>query len=92
MSLYAFQLIVISYSMIILVLIYVFQFDEVPGYVMRELNLDQRTLSSLGFERFEQKDQLFVKLLTPATFLIVNIIQINYFHRSWLKLTENKIM
>ena len=76
--------------MIVLVLIYIFQFDEVPVYFKRVLNINDEILSSIGFEKFDKKDQLVVRLLTPTTFLIVNIIQNHYFHDSWMKLTNSK--
>ncbi len=78
--------------MIVLLLIYVFQFDEVPSYFKRILNIDDSILSSLGFEKFDNKDELVLRLLTPTTFLIVNIIQIHYFNRPWLKLTDEKLI
>lgn len=76
--------------MIVLLLIYVFQFDEVPVYFKRVLNIDDSVLSSLGFEKFDKKDELIVRLLTPTTFLIVNIIQNHYFHEPWLNMTNPK--
>ena len=76
--------------MVILLLLYAFQFDEAYNYVKNNLKLDDLTLKSLGFEKFEKTDELVLRLLTPTTFLIVNILQINYFNKPWLKLTENK--
>jgi hypothetical protein len=76
--------------MIVLLLIYVFQFDEVPNYFKKILNIDDSILSSIGFEKFDKKDELIVKLLTPTTFLIVNILQIHYFNKPWLSLTDIK--
>ncbi len=77
------------YSMLVLVLLYVFQFNGVSEYVQKLLNLDSSALKSIGFEQFQQTDQLVVRLLTPTTFLIVNILQIHYFNKPWLKLTES---
>lgn len=88
MTLYIFHLVVIIYSMLVLLLIYVFQFEEVPEYVKRVLHIDDLVLSSLGFEKFASKDELIVRLLTPTTFLIVNILQIHYFNKPWLDLTK----
>lgn len=90
MSLYIFHLVVIIYSMIILLLIYIFQFDEVPAFVKKAFKIDDSVLSSLGFEKFDKTDELVVRLLTPTTFLIVIILQIHYFNEPWLKLTEIK--
>ena len=89
-SIYVFHFIVVLYSMIILLLLYAFQFDEVYSYVKNHLNLDDLALKSLGFERFAQTDELVLRLLTPTTFLIVTILQINYFNKPWLDLTEIK--
>jgi hypothetical protein len=89
-TLYVFHLIVIIYSMIVLLLIYIFQFDEVPSFFKKILNIDDSILSSIGFEKFDKKDELIVKLLTPTTFLIVNILQIHYFNKPWLSLTDVK--
>jgi hypothetical protein len=75
--------------MLVLVLLYVFQFNGVSEYVQKLLNLDSSALKSIGFEQFQQTDQLVVRLLTPTTFLIVNILQIHYFNKPWLKLTES---
>ncbi len=88
-SLYIFHLIVIIYSMIVLLLLYVFQFDEVPMKFKQIFHLDDLTLESIGFQKFDSKDDLIIRLLTPTTFLIVNILQIHYFNEPWLKLTDN---
>jgi hypothetical protein len=74
--LYVFHLIVIIYSMLVLFIIYIFQFDEVPRYFKQVLHVDDAFLSSIGFEKFDKKDELVLRLLTPTTFLIVNILQV----------------
>lgn len=92
MTLYIFHLVVIMYSMFVLLLIYIFQFDEVPAYFKRVLNIDDVILQSIGFYKFDKKDELALRLLTPTTFLIVNILQIHYFNEPWLKLTDLRTM
>lgn len=42
-------------------------------------------LSSIGLDVVEP-DVLAVKLLTPSTFLVVNILQLYYFHSGWIQL------
>ena len=74
--------------MLILLLMYAFQFDKVYEYVKNHLNLDDLQLKSLGFEKFSQTDELVHRLLTPTAFLIVTILQINYFNKPWLRLTD----
>jgi hypothetical protein len=91
-TLYIFHLIVIIYSMIVLLLLYAFQFKIVPVYIKKWFHIDDEVLSSIGFEFFAQKEQLVVRLLTPTTFLIVNILQIHYFNDIWLKITDNDLV
>jgi hypothetical protein len=42
-------------------------------------------LLSIGLEPVPS-DVLAVKLLTPSTFLVVNILQLYYFHSGWMEL------
>ena len=44
-----------------------------------------RRLNSIGLE-VVPSDVLALKLLTPSTFLVVNIMQLYYFQSSWMKL------
>lgn len=78
--------------MIVLLLLYLFQFKEVPVYCKKLLNIDDKVLSSIGFEYFDRKEELVVRLMTPTTFLIVNILQIHYFNNLWLKITDTDII
>ena len=40
-------------------------------------------------EKF-QTSELFVKLLTPTFFLVITVIQMHYFHKDFLALTDIK--
>lgn len=84
-SLYYFHGTVVLYSMISLLLIYTFQFAYIQAYFQNDLKISDLVLRSIGFEKL-RKDEL--RLLTPTTFLIVNIIQIHYFNAPWLELTD----
>jgi hypothetical protein len=44
------------------------------------------SLSDIGLEKFVGAD-LFIKLLTPTSFLIVIILQVHYFHKPFVKLS-----
>lgn len=92
LSIYAFHFIVVIYSMLVLVLLYAFQFDYVYNFVKNKLKLSDDSLKSIGFEKFAKSNELVLPLLTPTTFLIVNILQINYFNKPWFDLTEIKPM
>jgi piezo-type mechanosensitive ion channel component 1/2 len=87
-----FYLVVIVYSMLILILIYIFQFDVVPDYFKKNLHFNDEILASIGFEKFDNKDELVLHLLTPCTFLVINILQIHYFHEPWTNLTKRKLI
>lgn len=41
----------------------------------------------IGLEIYETKD-LFVKLLTPTFFVIITVLQIHYFHKDFLNVTN----
>ncbi|CAF0897645.1 unnamed protein product [Adineta ricciae] len=78
-----FHLTIIIYSMLILIGIYIYQFEKVN--VILTQHLSKELLASIGLE-VVPSDVLAVKLLTPSTFLVVNILQLHYFHSGWMKL------
>jgi len=41
----------------------------------------------IGLEMYEIKD-LFVRLLTPTFFVIITVLQIHYFHKDFLEVTN----
>lgn len=41
----------------------------------------------IGLEIYEIKD-LFVRLLTPTFFVIITVLQIHYFHKEFLNVTN----
>ena len=43
----------------------------------------------IGLEVFETKE-LFVRLLTPTFFVVITVIQMQYFHKDFLEMTELK--
>lgn len=44
-------------------------------------------LADIGLEEFDTAG-LFEKLLTPTSFLIVVILQVHYFHKPFLQLSD----
>ncbi|KAK7483051.1 hypothetical protein BaRGS_00025714 [Batillaria attramentaria] len=83
---FAFWWLVILYSMVVLITIYTFQFEQFPGYWMNNTGWDNQTLLDIGLEKFSGTE-LFIKLLTPTSFLIVIILQVHYFHKPFLRLS-----
>ncbi|CAL1685707.1 unnamed protein product [Lasius platythorax] len=83
---YGFWVTVIGYSIIMLILVYTYQFQNFPKY-WEYLGIDQDLQMDIGLEIYETKD-LFVKLLTPTFFVIITVLQIHYFHKEFLNVTN----
>ncbi|XP_076240297.1 piezo type mechanosensitive ion channel component [Calliopsis andreniformis] len=83
---YPFWLTVIGYSVIMLILVYTYQFDNFPEY-WNYLHIDQDLQMDIGLEKYATKD-LFVRLLTPTFFVIITVLQIHYFHKDFLAITN----
>ncbi|CAH0558079.1 unnamed protein product [Brassicogethes aeneus] len=86
---FAFWLTVIVYSMIILVMVYTYQFDNFPKYWEEYLHVPKEQQLDIGLEIFETK-QLFIRLVTPTFFVIITVIQLHYFHKDFMTLSDPK--
>ncbi|XP_038211570.1 piezo-type mechanosensitive ion channel component-like [Zerene cesonia] len=86
---YIFWITVIIYSMINLILIYVYQFDNFSKMIETYLMINERLQHDLGLDTYHPAD-LFVKLLTPTLFLIITIMQVHYFHKDFMELSDPK--
>uniref|UniRef100_A0A8B9KTY8 Piezo type mechanosensitive ion channel component 2 n=1 Tax=Astyanax mexicanus TaxID=7994 RepID=A0A8B9KTY8_ASTMX len=71
-----FWAVVVGYSMLVLILIYMYQFKTVSGL-----------LRDLGLEQFDMVE-LFAQILLPAAFLLACILQLHYFNSDFLTLTD----
>ncbi|XP_018407088.1 PREDICTED: piezo-type mechanosensitive ion channel component [Cyphomyrmex costatus] len=83
---YIFWVTVIGYSIAMLILVYTYQFQNFPKY-WEYLGIDQDLQMDIGLEIYEIKD-LFVRLLTPTFFVIITVLQIHYFHKDFLEVTN----
>ncbi|XP_015433608.1 PREDICTED: piezo-type mechanosensitive ion channel component [Dufourea novaeangliae] len=83
---YTFWLTVIGYSVIMLILVYTYQFNNFPKY-WNYLHIDEDLQMDIGLEKYATKD-LFVRLLTPTFFVIITVLQIHYFHKEFLEATN----
>lgn len=45
--------------------------------------------ADIGLQKFHTKD-LFVRLITPTFFVIITAIQMNYFHKDFLAISDIK--
>uniref|UniRef100_A0A8C5N404 Piezo-type mechanosensitive ion channel component n=1 Tax=Gouania willdenowi TaxID=441366 RepID=A0A8C5N404_GOUWI len=71
-----FWAVVVGYSMVVLIAIYMYQFRSVSGL-----------LRDLGLERYDTVE-LFASILLPAVFLLACILQLHYFNLDFLTLTD----
>uniref|UniRef100_A0A8C6VJD5 Piezo-type mechanosensitive ion channel component n=1 Tax=Naja naja TaxID=35670 RepID=A0A8C6VJD5_NAJNA len=76
-----FWLISVSYSMIVLIALYTYQFEMPLTFCKR------KQLKDLGLELFSTKE-LFTKIILPCAFLLVCIVQLHYFHKDFLNITD----
>ncbi|KAK0083674.1 hypothetical protein PV325_008424 [Microctonus aethiopoides] len=83
---FSFWITVIAYSVVMLILVYTYQFPNFPKY-WSYLHIDDDLQQDIGLEVYETKD-LFVRLLTPTFFVIITVIQIHYFHHDFLEITN----
>ncbi|OQV21463.1 Piezo-type mechanosensitive ion channel component 1 [Hypsibius exemplaris] len=88
--LYVFWVTVIFYSMVVLLLIYTYQFKYFPEYWQNFTRLSPETLSDFGLETYESKGSLILGLMTPTAFLILCILQLHYFHKHFLHITSKQ--
>ncbi|KAG8131674.1 hypothetical protein E2320_009584 [Naja naja] len=124
-----FWLISVSYSMIVLIALYTYQFEMVSAFFLKTLEISEESeaiqraknkvtagfmivttrlpisqywknpeapylltlhiflLKDLGLELFSTKE-LFTKIILPCAFLLVCIVQLHYFHKDFLNITD----
>ncbi|ROI52198.1 Piezo-type mechanosensitive ion channel component 2, partial [Anabarilius grahami] len=82
-----FWVVVVGYSMLVLILIYVYQFKSVCKLFQQILGITEERLRDLGLEQFDTVE-LFARILRPAFFLLACILQLHYFNCDFLSLTD----
>ncbi|XP_060075477.1 piezo-type mechanosensitive ion channel component 1-like [Ylistrum balloti] len=87
LTMFGFWWAVIIYSMCVLIMLYTYQFSDFPDYWRNGTGLSDEVLSDIGLEIFDTAG-LFEKLLTPTSFLILIILQVHYFHKPFLLLSD----
>ncbi|KAL3858640.1 hypothetical protein ACJMK2_008907 [Sinanodonta woodiana] len=87
LMMFIFWWVVIVYSMTILIILYTYQFKDFPNYWKHTTGLSTETLADLGLQNFDTAG-LFVRLLTPTSFLIIIILQVHYFHKPFLQMSS----
>ncbi|CAB1326920.1 unnamed protein product [Coregonus sp. 'balchen'] len=80
---------VVVYTMLVLILVYTFQFDTSPPFWSNITGMSKVKLEDLGLETFSVP-MLFTRIFIPTSFLLVCILHLHYFHDRFLLLTDLK--
>ncbi|KAM7400229.1 hypothetical protein PAMA_004770 [Pampus argenteus] len=78
---------VVMYTMLVLTLVYTFQFKKSLDVWSNMLGMDTEGLKDLGLEQFTVA-MLFTRIFIPTSFLLVCILHLHYFHDHFLQLTD----
>ncbi|KAM4570603.1 piezo-type mechanosensitive ion channel component 2 [Fundulus diaphanus] len=82
-----FWAVVVGYSMVVLIAIYMYQFRSVSALFRQIMGMSEEGLRDLGLERYSTAE-LFARILLPAAFLLACILQLHYFNSDFLSLTD----
>ncbi|XP_074537420.1 piezo-type mechanosensitive ion channel component 2 [Halichoeres trimaculatus] len=82
-----FWAVVVGYSMVVLIAIYMYQFRSVSGLFRQIMGMSEDGLRDIGLERYDTVE-LFARILLPAAFLLACILQLHYFNSDFLTLTD----
>ncbi|XP_023283479.1 piezo-type mechanosensitive ion channel component 2-like [Seriola lalandi dorsalis] len=82
-----FWAVVVGYSMVVLIAIYLYQFRSVSGLFRQIMGMSEEGLRDLGLEQYDTVE-LFARILLPAAFLLACILQLHYFNSDFLTLTD----
>ncbi|XP_042294313.1 piezo-type mechanosensitive ion channel component 1 isoform X2 [Sceloporus undulatus] len=83
----AFWWLVVAYTMLVLIAVYTFQFEDFPMYWRNFTGLTDEQLGDLGLEQFSVSE-LFSSIFIPGFFLLACILQLHYFHRPFMRITD----
>ncbi|XP_077433447.1 piezo-type mechanosensitive ion channel component 2 isoform X2 [Vanacampus margaritifer] len=82
-----FWAVVVGYSMLVLIAIYMYQFRSVSALFRQIMGMSEDGLRDLGLERYDTVE-LFARILLPAAFLLACILQLHYFNSDFLTLSD----
>ncbi|XP_077437796.1 piezo-type mechanosensitive ion channel component 1 isoform X2 [Vanacampus margaritifer] len=78
---------VVAYTMLVLISIYTYQFEDFPDYWRNFTGLTEQQLAAIGLETFALSE-LFTSILIPGFFLLACILQLHYFHKPFMRITD----
>ncbi|XP_063267087.1 piezo-type mechanosensitive ion channel component 1 isoform X2 [Prinia subflava] len=83
----AFWWLVVAYTMLVLIAIYTYQFEDFPVYWRNVTGLTDQQVRDLGLEKFSVS-KLFSSILVTGFFLLACILQLHYFHEPFMLITD----
>ncbi|XP_047207141.1 piezo-type mechanosensitive ion channel component 1 isoform X2 [Girardinichthys multiradiatus] len=78
---------VVAYTMLVLITIYTYQFEDFPEYWKNLTGFTDEQLAAIGLETFALSE-LFSSILIPGFFLLACILQLHYFHKPFMRITD----
>uniref|UniRef100_A0A3B4YJT9 Piezo type mechanosensitive ion channel component 1 (Er blood group) n=1 Tax=Seriola lalandi dorsalis TaxID=1841481 RepID=A0A3B4YJT9_SERLL len=78
---------VVAYTMLVLISIYTYQFEDFPQYWRNFTGFTEEQLAAIGLETFALSE-LFTSILIPGFFLLACILQLHYFHKPFMRITN----
>uniref|UniRef100_A0A8D0GSC4 Piezo type mechanosensitive ion channel component 1 (Er blood group) n=1 Tax=Sphenodon punctatus TaxID=8508 RepID=A0A8D0GSC4_SPHPU len=78
---------VVAYTMLVLIAVYTFQFEDFPTYWRNMTGFTEKQLGDLGLKQYSVSE-LFSSIFIPGFFLLACILQLHYFHRSFMRITD----
>ncbi|XP_071337705.1 piezo-type mechanosensitive ion channel component 1 isoform X3 [Trachinotus anak] len=78
---------VVAYTMLVLIAIYTYQFEDFPRYWRNFTGFTEEQLAAIGLETFALSE-LFTSILIPGFFLLACILQLHYFHKPFMRITN----
>ncbi|XP_015242628.1 PREDICTED: piezo-type mechanosensitive ion channel component 1 [Cyprinodon variegatus] len=78
---------VVAYTMLVLISIYTYQFEDFPKYWKNLTGFTDDQLAAIGLETFALSE-LFSSILIPGFFLLACILQLHYFHKPFMRITD----
>ncbi|KRY53667.1 Piezo-type mechanosensitive ion channel component 2, partial [Trichinella britovi] len=86
--LFSYWVLLTAYSVFVLMIVYTFQFHNVPEIWYRWTNWPNETFQDLGLVTYTSGN-LFLHLSRPISFLVVVILQMKFFHDTFLNVIIN---
>nr|XP_043872731.1 piezo-type mechanosensitive ion channel component 1 [Solea senegalensis] len=78
---------VVAYTMLVLIAVYTYQFEDFPQYWRNFTGFTEEQLSAIGLETFALSE-LFTSIVIPGFFLLACILQLHYFHKPFMRITN----